>query len=94
MKEAPPRFLHHAAILIFKGRNAHRLRRFQHGWGNDTRVRRRLHKDRAARSAVLRVWSAVPVFDAAIDIQDRVVAPGWIPGFGCKEVPIVLMPRE
>src|SRR5215475_11366635 len=67
--------LHHPTILILKGRNSNRASSLQYGGSNRVGVRRGLDKNRPPGSAVLRVWHAMPVLDAAIDFQDRFVAP-------------------
>src|SRR5262245_25244837 len=84
--------LHHATVLILKGRNANRASSFQYGGSNRVGVRRGLDKHRPPGSAVLRVWHAMPVLDAPIDFQDRWVAPSPISPLRRKEIPVILMP--
>src|SRR5262245_17763976 len=86
--------LHHATVLILKGWNANRASSVQYGRSNRVGVRRGLDKNRPPGSAVLRVWRAMPVLDAAIDLQDRFVAPSPLFRFRGKEIPVSLMPAR
>ncbi len=58
------------------------------------RIGRRLNEDRPAHSTAARVGRAAPVFDPAIDAQDRLVAPGGIPRLACEKVPVVPVPAH
>src|SRR5215470_17016768 len=60
--------LHHPTVLILEARDPDRARSFKHGKSNRVGVRRGLNKDRSSGSAVLWVWSAMPIFDATIHL--------------------------
>ena len=54
-------------------------------------VRRRLNEDWSPCSPVLRIWGAMPIFNAVVDIQHRFIAPCLVSRFGLIEIPVVLM---
>src|SRR5262249_50946076 len=62
------------------------------GRGYGVRIRRGLDKDRSSGSAVLWVRCAMPIFDAAVDIQYRLVVPCRGVRLFSEEVPVVLVP--
>jgi hypothetical protein len=53
-----------------------------------------LDKEQSSRAAVLGVWRALPIFDSAVDIEYRLIVPGWIACFARKVVPVVLVPAR
>src|SRR5215831_7244932 len=83
--------LHHAAVVILEGWNPHRTRPIHHGRGYGVRIRGGLNEDQSSGSAVLRVRCAMPIFDAAVDIQYRLVVPCRVVRLFSEEVPVVLV---
>jgi len=83
--------LHHRAILSFENRNPDRPCTFQHGKGDGVRIRRGLNKDRPTDSVVFRVRLSVPIFDAAVDIQHRLIAPCGIGHLIREKIPVILV---
>src|SRR5262249_3786800 len=63
--------LHHPAVLILKSLNPKRTYFLKQGWSGRVRILQRLDKYRSAGSAMSWIGSAVPVFDAAINIKHR-----------------------
>src|SRR4029077_9803171 len=55
------------------------------------RIRCGLNINRSSATAVLWIWRAMPIFNAAVDIQHGLVIPCGIAGFLREEIPIVLM---
>src|SRR5215813_1150413 len=84
-------FFHHAAVVILEGWNPHRASRFNHGRCYRAGIRCGLNKNWPSCSAVLWIWSAVPVFNAAVDFQHRFIAPWPVVRFRREEIPIVLV---
>src|SRR5258706_3558215 len=82
---------HHQPVLALEGRNANRASAFDHGRGHRVRVWRGLNKNRSSRPAIFWVRRAMPIFNAAIDVQYRLVAPCGVPCFGREEIPVVLV---
>src|SRR6202011_2449835 len=85
---------HHQPVLALEGRNANGARPFDHGRGHRVRVRRGLNKNQPSRPAIFRVRRAMPIFNAAIDVQYRFVAPSGVPGLGREEIPVILVPAR
>src|SRR5262249_18023561 len=83
--------LHHPTVLILEARDPDRARSFKHGKSNRLGVRRGLNKDRSSGSAVLGVWGAMPIFDATIHLQHRLIAPCRVACLRREEVPIALV---
>src|SRR5262245_40982339 len=83
--------LHDPAVLIFKDRNPMRACCLKQGSNGRGRIVQRLDKYRSAGSAIFWIGRPLPVFDAAINIKNRFIAPRWIPSFRCKEVPVILV---
>ena len=79
---------HHLAVGAFICRDANRSCAFENGQGQRIGVGRRLDEDRPASAAMRRVRRALPVLDAAIDVQDRLVTPGRVGALGRKVVPV------
>src|SRR6266404_8751189 len=82
---------HHQPVLALEGRNANRACAFDHGRGDRVRVWRGLNKNRSSRPATSWVWHAVPIFDAAIDVQYGFVAPCGVPSLGREEIPVIFV---
>src|SRR6476620_351248 len=83
---------HHQPVLALEGRNANGACGCDHGRGHRVRVWCGLHKDRSLRPAISWVWRAMPIFNAAIDVQYRFVAPCGVPSLGREEIPVILVP--
>src|SRR3977135_1034768 len=66
---------HYQSILALEGRNADRACALEHGGGHRVRVRRGLNKNWSSGPAIFWIRHAMPIFNAAIDVQDRFVAP-------------------
>src|SRR5215472_11846864 len=84
--------LHHAPVVILEGWNPHRTRSIHHGRSYRVGIRRGLDKDQSSGSAVLWVRSAMPFFDAAVDVQYRLVVPCRVVRLFSEEIPVVLVP--
>src|SRR5258707_15354230 len=65
----------HAAVWIFKSWNSSRSRSLKHGRKDRIGDRRWPDINRSSYSAVFRVRRAMPIVNAAIDLQDRLIAP-------------------
>src|ERR1700682_2730306 len=85
---------HHQPVLALEGRNANGACGFDHGWGHRVRVWRGLNKNRSSRPATSWVRRAVPIFNAAIDVQYRFVTPSGVPRLGREEIPVILVPAR
>src|SRR5262249_4597491 len=83
--------LHDAAVLIFKDRNPERVYAVEQGPNGRCRLVQGLDEYRAARSAIPWIGRPMPVLDAPIDVENRIVAPCRVSGFRGKEVPIALV---
>src|SRR5262245_32944263 len=83
--------LHDPAVLIFKNLNPKRAYFLKQGWSRRVRILQRLDKYRPPGSAISWIRCPLPVFDAAINIKHRFIAPPRVPCFGCKEVPVALV---
>src|SRR4029077_14665897 len=83
--------LHHATVLIFKYRNTDRAHSLKQGASGRARVWPRLDEHRYTGSAIFWIRWPMPVFDPAIDVQNRFVAPRWISSFRCKEIPVAFV---
>src|SRR5262245_18209532 len=83
--------LHDPAVLIFKNLNPKRTYSLKQGWSGRVRIPERLDKYRSAGSAISRVRSPVPVFDAATNLKHRLIPPRRVHCLGCKEVPVALV---
>src|SRR5258706_3064231 len=70
---------HHQPVLALEGRNANRACAFDHGRGHRVRGWRGLNKNRSSGPATSWVRRAMPIFNAAIDVQYRFVAPYGVP---------------
>src|SRR3981081_2498913 len=79
----------HAAVWIFKSWNSGRSRSLEHGRKDRIGDRRWLDINKSSQSAVCRVRHTMPVFNASVDIQYRLIVPGRITGLGCEEFPVV-----
>src|SRR4029077_11427048 len=73
--------LHDAAVLIFKDRNSKRAYCLKQGSNGRGRIVQRPHKYRSAGSAISWIGCPLPVLDAAIKIENRFIAPRWVPRF-------------
>src|SRR5713226_3361373 len=73
---------HQATIRIFKRRNTDGTSSLNRRWGEWVGIGRGLNKHWPACAAVLRVRSAMPIFNTAINVQHRPIAPGWVARFG------------
>src|ERR1700716_4174481 len=82
---------HHQPVLALEGRNANRACGFEHGRSHRVRVWRGLNKNRSSRPATSWVRRAVPIFNAAIDVPYRLVAPCGVPSLGREEIPVILV---
>src|SRR3982074_747881 len=85
---------HHQPVLVLEAGNANRACAFYHGRGHRVRVWRGLNKDRSSRPAIFWVRRAMPIFNAAIDVQYRFVAPSGVPSLGREEIPVILVPAR
>src|SRR5262249_8747904 len=83
--------LHHAAILIFKDWNPNRAYSLKQGASDWAQIRPRLDENWSAGPAVFRIGCPAPIFDPAINVQNRFIVPPRISRFGCKEIPIALV---
>src|SRR5262245_10562538 len=83
--------LHHPTVLFLEARDPDRARSFKHGKSNWAGGRGGLNKHRSSGSAVLWVWGAMPIFDATIHLQHRLIAPCRAACLGREEVPIALV---
>jgi hypothetical protein len=81
--------LHHFAVRTFERRNIEFARRAQHRMRELAGVVGGLNPDGALGAPAARIGGAAPVFDAPIDVEDRVIVPGRIAGFGREIVPVV-----
>src|SRR5919202_179230 len=64
------RCFHHASVRIFKSRNTHHPRSFDRCGCDRVWLRRGLDKYWSSRPTIHRVWHAMPIFQAAIKLQD------------------------
>src|ERR1700738_3654670 len=62
---------HHQPVLALEGWNANRACGFDHGRSHRIRVERGLNKNRPSRPAIFWVRRAMPILDAAVDVQYR-----------------------
>src|SRR4030088_830404 len=85
---------HHQPVLALEGLNANRACAFDHGRGHGVRVWRGLNKNRSSGPATSWVRHAVPIFDAAIDVQYRLVTPCGVPSLGREEIPVIFVPAR
>src|SRR4029077_6168785 len=85
---------HHEPVLILEGRNADGACAFYHGRGHRVGVWRGLNKNRSSRPAISWVRRAMPIFNAAIDVQYRLVAPCGVTSLGREEIPVILVPTR
>src|SRR5260370_794758 len=85
---------HHQPILALEGRNANGACAFDHGRGHRVRVWRGLNKNRSSRPAISWFRRAMPIFNAAIDVQYRFVTPSGVPSLGREEIPVILVPAR
>src|ERR1700726_2027463 len=85
---------HHQPVLALEGRNANRACGFDHGWGHRVRIGCGLNKSRSSRPAIFWVRCAVPIFNAAIDVQYRLVAPRGVLSLGREKIPVILVPTR
>src|SRR3984893_14854101 len=85
---------HHQPVLALEGRNANRACAFDHGRSHRVRVWRGLNKNRSSGPAISWVRRAIPIFDAAIDVQYRFIAPSGVPSLGGEEIPVILVPAR
>src|SRR3979409_2028090 len=85
---------HHQPVRALEGRNANRACAFDHGRGHRIWVWRGLHKNRSSGPAISWVRRAMPIFDAAIDVQYRFIAPSGVPSLGREEIPVILVPAR
>src|SRR5882757_7588191 len=85
---------HHQPILILEGRYADGASAFDHGRGHRVRVWRGLNKNRSSRPTIFSVRRAMPIFNAAIDVQYRFVTPSGVPSLGREEIPVILVPAR
>src|SRR3984893_9412626 len=85
---------HHQPVLALEGRNASRACGFDHGWVHRVRVGSGLNKNRSSRPAIFSVRRAVPIFNAAIDVQYRLVAPRGVLSRGREKIPVILVPAR
>src|SRR5258708_2767624 len=85
---------HHQPVLALEGRNTNGACTFDHGRGHRVRVWRRLNKNRSSCPAISWVRRAVPIFNAAIDVQYRLVAPCGVVSLGREEIPVILVPAR
>src|SRR3982074_3397870 len=92
MMEAPPSPSIISPFWLWKGRNANRACGFEHGRSPRVRVWRGLNKNRSSRPAIFSVRRAVPIFNAAIDVQYRLVAPRGVLSLGREKIPVILVP--
>src|SRR5262245_36582607 len=76
---------------MLEGWNAHRARPCHHGRGYRVRIRCGLNKHRSSCAAVLWIWSAMPIFNAAVDIQHGCIVPSQVVRLRREEIPIVLV---
>src|SRR5215831_5932738 len=83
--------LHHATVVILESWNSHRTRPFHHGRSYRVRIRRGLNKNRSSCSAVLWIRSAMPIFNAAVDIQHGLIVPSRVVRLYREKIPIVLV---
>src|SRR6202043_2878914 len=67
---------------------------FDHGRRHRVRVWRGVNKDRSSDPAVSWVRRATPIFNAAIEVQYRFVAPCGVPGLCREEIPVILVPAR
>src|SRR5262249_44715390 len=74
-----------------KAWNSHGARRFHHGRSDWIWIGCRLNENWSSGSAIEGIWNPVPVFDAPVDIQDRVIAPCWVARLGRDEIPVLLV---
>src|SRR4029079_7065292 len=81
---SPPSFCR----SVVERRDARREGAVEHGVCDRVCVGCWLDEDEATGTAVFGIRRAVPVLDAAIDLQHRLVVPPGVTGFGCEEVPI------
>src|ERR1700716_1510097 len=91
MMEAPPSPSIISPFWLWKGRNANRACGFEHGRSHRVRVWRGLNKNRSSGPATSWVRRAVPIFNAAIDVPYRLVAPCGVPSLGREEIPVILV---
>src|SRR5215471_9026163 len=82
---------HHATVVIFESWNTYRPGSLHHSRSYWIRVLRWLDKYWSTDSAILRVLCPVPIFNMAVDLQNRFVAPRCIARLRCEEIPVVLM---
>src|SRR3982074_174357 len=85
---------HHQPVLAWEGRNSNGACAFEHGRRPPIGVWRRLNKNRSARPAIFWVGRAMPIFNAAIDVQYRLIAPCGVPSLGREEIPVILVPAR
>src|SRR5258706_2553738 len=85
---------HHQPVLALEGRNADGARAFDHGGGDRVRVWRGLNKNRSSRPGTCWIRRAMPIFNAAIDVQYGFVAPCGVPSLGREEIPVILVPAR
>src|SRR5258706_6917468 len=85
---------HHQPVLALEGRNANRACAFDHGRGHRVRVWRGLNKNRSSGPAISWVRRTMPIFNAAIDVQYRFIAPSGVASLGREEIPVILVPAR
>src|SRR3979490_2031933 len=85
---------HHQPVLALEGRNSNRACGFDHGRGHRVRVWRGLNKNRSSGPAISWVRRAMPIFNAAIDVQYRFIAPNGIPSLSREEIPVIFVPAR
>src|SRR5258707_3229923 len=85
---------HHQPVLAWEGRNANGASAFDHRTSHRVRVWLGLNTNRSSRPATSWVRRAVPIFNAAIDVQDRFVAPCSVPSLGREEIPVIPVPAR
>src|SRR5262245_20476446 len=82
---------HHAAVVIFESWNADGPSSLHHRRSYWIWILRGLYKYRSSNPAILRIWYSMPIFNTAVDFQNRFVVPRRVAALRCKEIPIVLM---
>src|SRR5467141_1979572 len=85
---------HQQPVLALEGRNAYGACAFDHGRGHRVRVWRGLNKNQSSRPAISWVRRAMPIFNAAIDVQYRFVTPSGVPSLGREEIPVIFVPAR
>src|SRR3982074_1909609 len=94
MMEAPPSPSIISPFWLWKGRNGNRPCGFDPGRSHRVRVWRGLNKNRSSGPAIFWVRRAVPIFNAAIDVQYRLVAPRGVLSLGREKIPVILVPTR